>query len=139
LIGVEDLTGSGLRVLRHAEIERELRYGIDYPMMIFGDDRYTYIRERRVLTDEASGDSTVADVESCSPPVFADPLGPPSSSSTAPSSTMVSVDSYLNPLLRCRRCAPPRRGAVQDLGDQLPGVDAEGELVPPPRHRCPGL
>jgi RHS repeat-associated protein len=101
LIGVEDLTGPGLRVLRHTEIDRELRYGLDYPSIVFGDDRYSYIRERRVLTDEASGDSTVADVESCSPPVFADPLGPPIVTvDCAELRETVSVDSYLNPYLR---------------------------------------
>jgi len=101
LIGVEDLTGPGLRVLRHTEIDRELKYGLDYPSIVFGDDRYTYIRERRVLTDEASGDSTVADVESCSPPVYADPAGPPSVTvDCAERRETVSVDSYLNPRLR---------------------------------------
>lgn len=101
LIGTEDLTGSALRVLRHTEIDRELRYGLDYPSIVFGGDRYSYVRQRRVLTDEASGDSTVADVESCSPPVYADPTGPPVVTvDCAELRETVSVDSYLNPAVR---------------------------------------
>ncbi len=75
--GWEDLRGTELRVLRHLEIERELKFGIDFPTVTQGEDRYSYIRQRRVFTDE-TGDSGVADVESCYPPVWVDLTGPPS-------------------------------------------------------------
>jgi hypothetical protein len=70
----------------------------------------TLQRERRVLTDEASGNSTVADVETCSPPVFADPTGP-----------VVTIDctevreTYRSPALNphdAHRCARPWPGVL---------------------------
>ena len=99
--GWEDLRGTDLRVLRHVEIERELKFGIDMPTVTQGEDRYSYVRQRRVFSDELSGDSEVADVESCHPPVWANPAGPPSVTihCTEVRET-TEVDDYLNPVVR---------------------------------------
>ncbi len=99
--GTEDLRGPDVRVLRHLEIERDLKFGVDWPTLTEGDDRYSYIRERRIFTDEAGGDAAVADVESCYGPVFADLLGP---SDVTIDCTEVrdtrEVDSFLNQVAR---------------------------------------
>ncbi len=99
--GTEDLRGDDVRVLRHVDVERDLKFGIDWPTVTEGDDRYSYVRETRVFTDEASGDAAVADVESCYPPVFADLLGPPDVTidCTEVRDTR-EVDAYLNPEAR---------------------------------------
>jgi RHS repeat-associated protein len=101
LMGVEDLSGASLRVLRHTEIEHELRFGPNYPSVTEGEDRYTFVREWRGFTDEASGDASLADVETCHPPVFADPVGPPSVTvSCTEVRETTEVDHFLNRVAR---------------------------------------
>lgn len=108
--GTEDLTGPGVRVLRHVEIERDLRFGVDWPTLTEGNDRYSFIRETRVFTDEEHAQAGVADVESCYPPVFADLMGPPTVTidCTEVRDTQ-EVDRYLN---RVERSVDSERSAA---------------------------
>ncbi len=113
--GWEDLRGSQLRVLRHTEIERELKFGVDFPTVTQGEDRYSYVKQRRVFTDETGGDSEGADVESCHPPVWVNLAGPPSVTIDCTEvRETTEVDDSLNPVERTLESARSVSGIEVD-------------------------